>query len=383
MRLKEPFRTAVHALREDIHRAPELSRLEFGTQARIDAWLRDFGVVGRSVGGTGLVADVVGDPRGPRVCVRGDMDALPVDEATGAPFASTVPGVAHACGHDVHAAAACGAVALLAGDPPAGVIRVLLQPAEEHGTGAAACVADGAMDGVDAVLGGHLDLDYAIGTVALQAGPMCASTDQFRVVVRGRGSHAARPQLGVDAVLCGARIVDALQGIVAREVEPGQPAVITVGAFHGGERSNILADRAVLDGTIRCCDPSVRDQLKSALHRVVAGVAAASGASAEVGIREGHDPVVNDPDLAEVVAAALRDLGLRTVRLARPNTGGEDFSDLLRGRRGVYVRWGSRGPGSGDGPAHSGRFLPDAGVLDIATLGLAASARAVVSYLRE
>lgn len=366
----------VHALREDLHAHPELSSCERRTQRRLAEELVALGLEPRHVAETGLIADLGPSPV---LCLRADIDALPITETSGASFMSTVPGVAHACGHDVHTAALIGAASLLVGERLP--IRVLFQPAEERGIGARRCVADGACDGILAVFGGHLDLDYPVGTVALQAGPMCASTDQFRIVVNGRASHAARPHKGVDAILCGARIVDALQGIVAREIEPGQPAVITVGVFRAGERSNILADEAVLQGTLRCCSPEVRAQLRDAVPRVCAGIAAACGAEVRFELEPGHDPVVNDGALVDVVVAAFRDAGIHVVRLARANTGGEDFSDLLVGRRGVYLRWGAAGSHGRQDPAHSGGFLPDPRVLDVAAVGYVAAARALLAEL--
>ncbi len=363
-------------LREDLHAHPELSLQERRTQRRIAEDLVALGLKPRVVAETGLVADLAASPV---LCLRADIDALPITEATGVSFSSTVPGVAHACGHDVHASALIGATSILVRDSPA--IRVLFQPAEERGIGARRCVADGACDGIAAVFGGHLDLDYPVGTVALQAGPMCASTDQFTITVRGRASHAARPHKGVDAILCGARIVDALQGIVAREVEPGQPAVITVGVFRAGERSNILAGEATLQGTIRSGSPEVRVQLRSAVPRVCAGIAAACGAEVQFTLEPGHDPVVNDAALVDAVVAAFRASGIHVVRLARANTGGEDFSDLLVGRRGVYLRWGASGAGARTDPAHSGGFLPDPRVLDVAVAGYVAAARALLAEL--
>lgn len=373
---------AARALRRELHAAPELSHREAATATRLADAVAALGLTPRRVADHGVVADLVGDARGPVVCIRGDIDALPLHEATGVAYASRHPGVMHACGHDVHAAAAWAALAALRDDPPPGVVRVLFQPAEERGDGAARCVADGALDGVHVVLGGHVDLDYPVGTVALQPGPMCASTDHFRLRVRGRGGHGARPHQGIDAVLVAAEIVVALQAIVAREIEPGRPAVVTVGELHAGERYNILAANALLEGTLRAHDDAVRARLRDAVGRVAGGIAAARGAEVEVRLFPGNEPVVNDAELTPVVDAALRER-FTTCRLARPNMGGEDFSELCRGRRGVYVRWGAAGPGAAAAPAHSAGFLPDEDVLFVAAAGFAAAARAVIDRMRS
>jgi amidohydrolase len=369
------------ALRRDLHAHPELSHREVRTQSVLEGVLRELGLVPVRVANTGLYADIVGDPAGPRVCVRADTDALPLDEETGLPYRSGVQGVMHACGHDVHAASAWAAAAMLVRDPPPGVVRVLFQPAEERGEGAAACVADGAMDGMGAVLGGHVDLDYPVGTVALQAGAVSAGTEQFRVMVAGRAAHGARPHQGIDAILAASQLVVALQGVVAREIAPGAPAVLTVGTFHAGERANILAGTAILEGTMRACDDGVRAQLSAALARIAAGVAAATGTEIHVDSRRGHDPVVNDATLARALAPAFEAASLSLVRLARPNTGGEDFGELTRDRPGIYVRWGCDGPGASSAPAHSTGFCPDEGVIDAAAAGFAAAARAAVGHL--
>ncbi len=371
-----------HELRRELHRHPELSNDEHRTSARLAQALRELGLEPRSVGGTGLVADLVADIDGPTICIRGDIDALPLHEASGCPDSSQNPDVMHACGHDVHAAATWAAAALLVECPPPGIVRVLFQPAEELGTGAHACVRDGAMEGVHAVLGGHVDLRYPVGTVAMRPGPMCASTDEFRVRITGRATHGARPHLGTDALLAAAQVVIALQQVVAREIRPGDPAVITVGRLRAGERANILAGSAELWGTVRAQSESVREQICHAIRRICAGIGAAAGVEVSVERLRGNGPVCNDPYLSEHARAALRAGGIEVVPLADANMGGEDFSALHADRPGVYVRWGAAGPHSNPDPAHSPGFRVDPGVLEVAATGLAACARAAVAALR-
>jgi amidohydrolase len=375
---------AARRLRRDLHLHPELAHEEHLSAARVADALESIGLRPVRVAGTGVYADIVGDPAGPIVCLRGDLDALPLTEDTALPFSSEVPGKMHACGHDIHTASAFAAAALLARDRPRGTVRVLFQPAEEASTGALACLRDGALDGVAAVLGGHVDLDYPVGQVALQAGPMCVGTEHIRIVVVGRGAHGARPQQGRDAIVAAAAIVTALQSIVAREIEPGKPAVVTIGTFVAGERHNILAGEARLEGTLRAADPGVFAQLRAAVDRVVTATAAAHGTTATVERDESTEPILNDPTLTAVVTRTLVDrLGSDGVRpLLRVNTGGEDFSFFLRDRPGVYVRWGAKGIAP-SGPAHSARFCPDEGVIAVAGGALDAMARAVLDQIRS
>ncbi len=317
------------------------------------------------------------------VCLRADLDALPLTEDTGLPWSSATPGLMHACGHDLHTASVVAAAGLLAAAPPPGIVRLLFQPAEESSTGALACVRAGALDGCRAVLGGHVDLDYPVGQVALQPGPMCVGTEHISITVTGVGAHGARPHQGRDAIVAAAAIITALQSVVAREVEPGQPAVVTIGTIHGGDRHNILASRCQLEGTLRAADPAQFGRLRAAVDRVVEATAAAHGCSATIHRNEGTYPVVNDIDLTGACRDALSTcLGDAQVRpLARVNTGGEDFSYLHQDRPGVYVRWGARGTAP-SGPAHTAKFCPDHQMIDVAGSGFAAMARAAVDWIR-
>jgi amidohydrolase len=375
---------AARALRRDLHLHPELAHEEHRSAARVAEALEQIGLRPVSVAGTGVYADIIGDPDGPMLCVRADLDALPLTEDTSLPFSSQIPGKMHACGHDIHTASAFAAAALLRQDPPPGVVRVLFQPAEEASTGALACLAAGAMRGCAAVLGGHVDLDYPVGYAALQPGAMCVGTEHITIVVVGRGAHGARPQQGRDAIVAAAAIVGALQSIVAREIEPGKPAVVTIGTFSAGERHNILASQARLEGTLRAADAQVLAHLRAAVDRVVRATAEAHGTTAAVERNEGTEPVINDPDLTRIATTALATrLGAGQVRdLLRVNTGGEDFSFFLRDRPGVYVRWGARGEAP-SGPAHTTRFCPDEAVIAVAGHGFDAMSRAVLLRMRS
>lgn len=366
------------ALRHDLHRYPELAFEERRTADRLERELATLSLSVRRVGETGLVARVPGRDRSlPPVAVRGDIDALPITEETGAPFASEVPGRMHACGHDVHASWAVGAAALLADEPAAGDVLVVLQPAEEVGRGAETVIASGALDGVRAIFGGHVDLAFEVGQVVAQEGPLAASADTFRIVVEGAGAHGARPHEGADPVVAASAVVLALQTVVSRRLDPGRPAVLTVGRIHGGSAHNVIPDRVELEGTLRATDGATRERLHAELRRVAEATAEAHGTRARVTIDTGPPPLDNDPRAAgwarEAVAEVLGEAALRP--LGRVNMAGEDFAVYLERIPGCFLRIGARRPGTEPVAAHSPRFLPDDGAVAVGSAVLAAAAR--------
>ncbi|MEO7966334.1 MAG: M20 family metallopeptidase, partial [Gemmatimonadaceae bacterium] len=286
---------ALVALRRDLHANPELSWKEHRTSATLERAVRDAGAAEvRRVAGTGLVARFRGrDSNAPVVALRGDIDALPIHEETGLPYASTVPGVMHACGHDVHATWAIGAAMDLVRRPAHGDVLVVLQPAEELGAGASAILESGALDGVAAIFGGHVDRRFAVGEVIAEAGALAASADMFTIELRGRGAHGARPHESVDPIVAAAAIITALQTIVSRHIDPSAPAVCTVGSVHAGVASNVIPEKATLTGTLRAMDPATRKRLCDDVATIAAGVAAAYGVHADVRVELGTPPIVN------------------------------------------------------------------------------------------
>ncbi len=252
--------SAMHWLRRDLHQNPELAFAESRTCAALEqalAMARPVSV--QRVAGTGLVVRIRGlDSSAPVVAVRGDIDTLPIQEATGVPFASQNAGVMHACGHDVHASWAIGAAYLLANLPAAGDVLVVLQPAEETGQGAAAVLQSGALNGVAAIFGAHVDRRFAVGQVVVQAGSVAASADTFSITLSGRGAHGARPHESADPVLGAGLLIAALQGIVSRRVNPSVPAVLTVATMQAGSAPNVIPETATIGGTLRATDPLTR-----------------------------------------------------------------------------------------------------------------------------
>jgi hippurate hydrolase len=370
-------------LRRDLHRHPELSWHETRTQETLERALRAAGIEDvRRIARTGLVARVRGrDPKAPVIALRGDIDALPIAEATGLEFSSATDGVMHACGHDVHASWAVGAALLLARTPAAGDVLVVLQPAEEVGEGAREVLASGALDGVRAIFGAHVDRRFAVGEAVAQEGPLAASVDTFHVVLSGEGAHGARPQESRDPVVGAAALIMALQTIVARRLDPALPGVVTVGAVHAGKASNVIPESADLTGTIRATTPATRALLVGELERLAHAVAATHRLTAEVRITDGTPPVVNTADGAAWAARAVRDvLGEKAlVPLGTTNMGGEDFAFYLEKIPGCFLRIGAREAGGEHRAAHTPRFYPAEESLFIGAAVLAQCARAAGS----
>ncbi|MBA2458300.1 MAG: amidohydrolase [Gemmatimonadales bacterium] len=347
-------------VRRDLHRHPELSWREEGTAARLESALTALGATQVSrVARTGVMARMPGRrPGGPAVAIRGDIDALPIQEATGLPFTSEVPGVMHACGHDVHATWAVGAAMLLRKVPAEGDVVILLQPAEEAAEGAAAVLESGALDGVSAIFGGHVDRRYQVGQVVAQVGPVAASADFFEIEITGAGGHGARPHECADPIVGAGALIVAIQTLIARRLDPAVPGVVTVATVHAGTADNIIPDRATLTGTVRAVDPGSRAFLLEELRHLSEGVAAAHRLSARVTFAQGTPPIVNLPGptawASEAIGAVLG--AGAEVPLAGTNMGGEDFAFYLERMPGCFLRIGAREPGGAWLPAHSPGF---------------------------
>ncbi len=348
--------------RRDLHRHPELAWNETRTATKVCQTLDALGIPYRSgVAGTGVVADLEGAAGAPLVALRADMDALPITEETALEYASDTDGAMHACGHDGHTAMLLGAAELLTRERELPCpVRFIFQPAEETGTGAPAMMEEGALDDVQLVFGGHLDAAYDTGEIVVHQGAVNASTDEFVIELAGPGGHAARPHETVDPIAAGSLIVSALQGLVARSVEPSQAAVVSVGQFDAGTASNIIASRARLRGTLRALEPAVRAQLLDAVRQIAESTAGAQGVSATLEIVAATPAVLNAPQATSLArdAAALV-VGPGGVKPLRwPNLGGEDFGFFLERVPGCYVRFGAHPAGEGF-PAHSSRFRFD------------------------
>ncbi len=381
----EALRARLVALRRDLHCHPELSLKEERTAAKLHDELALLNPVSLSrVAGTAVIARIKGrDPKAPVVAVRGDIDALPIREATGLEYASTNHGVMHACGHDVHATWALGAAYLLAANPAAGDVIVVLQPAEEIGKGAQAVLASGALEGVAAIFGAHVDRRFAVGQVVAQEGPLAASADTFDIRLVGAGAHGARPHEAADPVVGAGALIGALQTIVSRRVNPADPAVVTVGSIHGGTASNVIPDEVRLTGTLRAMDPHTRRLLHDEVRRIAEAVASTYRLTAHIEMDWNTPPIVNPArESAWACHAAQSLLGEEgVVPLGFVNMGGEDFAFYMEKIPGCFLRIGAREPGGEVIPAHSPKFHAAEDSIFVGAAVLAETARVASAAL--
>lgn len=374
--------------RRTIHQHPERSFREVQTARLIAEALQGMGIDAQTgIGRTGVVGRLGGGPRGrdgPTIALRADMDALPIQEETGLPFASQVPGVMHACGHDAHVACLLGAAALLAETPPQrGEVRFLFQPSEEtvdqEGKGGAArMVDDGAMHGVEAIVGLHTWPEVPVGQVSLSPGPQMAAAGKFFVEIRGQGGHGAAPHQTVDPIVLAAQAILALQSVVSRRLDPIEAGVVTVGTIHGGTQDNIIPESVTLTGTLRGLSSDVYDQLVREVRHTL-GVVRALGGDLHVEFTTGYPVTTNDAQLTALVTQVARDLlGAEAAIPARPVMKGEDFSVLAAHVPGCYMRLGTGLPGEPPRRHHDPRFDIDERALPI---GAAILAETALRYL--
>lgn len=377
------LRDQLVALRRALHQHPELSGKEMETATRLAGALaavtgRRSATIQRLGPGNIVVGRIAGRrPGAPVVAVRGDIDALPIQEETGLPFASEVQGVMHACGHDVHATWAVGAGALLAADPPAGDVLIVLQPAEELGAGALDVIETGALDGVAAIFGGHVDRRFVVGQVVADEGPLAASADTFSIELIGRGAHAARPHESADPIVGVGALIGALQTIVSRRLNPATAGVVTIGTVQAGTATNIIPERAVITGTLRAVDPPTRRLLRDEVERIANATAATYRLDARVTMGVGTPPVVNPPQPTAWSREAVTKLLGRAalVPLGFLNMAGEDFAHYQERMPGCFMRIGAREPDGEMIPAHSPRFAPAESSIFVGAAVLAETAR--------
>ena len=332
--------------RHDIHAHPELLFDVNRTAGMAAEKLREFGCdeVVTGIGRTGVVGVIHGRKGASDkvIGMRADMDALPIEEETGLPYKSTVPGKMHACGHDGHTAMLLGAARYLAETRNfAGTAVVIFQPAEEGGAGGKVMVDDGMMERfkIDEVYGMHNHPGLPVGEFALRPGPLMAAADFLTIDIEGKGGHAAHPNAAVDTIVVGGQMINAIQSIVSRNVDPLEPAVVSITQFHAGSTHNIIPQTAQLHGTARSLSPQVRDLLEKRLHEVVEGTAAVYGARAKLTYERGYPTVINHAAQTAFAANVAREVAGQdrvSVDMA-PVMGGEDFAFMLEARPGAFI----------------------------------------------
>ncbi|AML58637.1 M20 aminoacylase family protein [Serratia rubidaea] len=344
-----PLEEELTALRRHLHQHPELSNVEQQTAALVADKLRQWGYqVTTGIGGYGVVGTLQVGDGGKRLALRADMDALPIEESGDHAYRSRQPGVMHACGHDGHTAMLLGAARYLAQSRSfSGTLHLVFQPAEEVGSnsGAQRMIADGLFERFpcDAIFGMHNHPGYPAGTMMFRSGPFMAACDTITITLHGKGGHAARPHLAVDPLVAASSLVMALQTVVARNIDPTEAAVVTIGSLHAGHAANVIPQSATMELSVRSFNPQVREQLKQRISELAQQHAAGYGARAEVDILPGYPVLINHPqetEFARQVATEL--LGEQQVVAPFPAiAGSEDFAYYLQQRPGCFMRLGN------------------------------------------
>lgn len=395
----EAARPVAVEFRHQIHARPELSNREEGTAALVAAHLRELGLEVRTgIAHTGVVGILEGGRPGPVIAVRADMDALPVKDESGLPFASTVTAtyqgktvpVTHACGHDIHTSVQLGVASALTSvrEDLAGTVIFVFQPAEEgpppgEEGGAPLMLEEGLFGDrrPEAMFALHSEPLLEVGQVGWVSGPVMASADSYVVTIHGRQAHGARPELSIDPVVTAAQAVLALQTIVSRNVSPLQPAVLTVGIIEGGARMNIIPAEVRLEGTVRTYDQAVREQIQRRMGEVLDGVTRAAGASYDLEYVPSAPPTINDPGLSAWARPVLEDaLGAANVIERDPAMAAEDFAFFALQIPSFYLRLGTEDPDHPSGPLHTPTFRADDAAVGV---GMRAMSTLVVRYLED
>ena len=354
-------------IRRDIHMHPELSEHEERTENAICSYLDKLSIeYEKDISGHGVIARIGKKDAEYGVAIRADIDALPIKESTGLPYASANDGVMHACGHDIHTAILLGTAKLLKGmeNELKGAVKLFFQPAEETTGGAAGMIQHDGLNSprITRVLSLHVDPNYPTGTVYLSTGKMNASTTDMSIKVKGVACHGAHPDKGIDAIVAASHIVLALQTISSRFAAPTTPVIVTIGTISGGSKENVIAGEVELKGTIRALDFETRDFIKAHIKTIAENTAAAFGACAEVSMLDGYPPLVNDKESALTIAdIARKELGESgIVFMEEPSLGADDFAYFTSKVRGVYFNIGTYKKGQHEPQMlHNEFFSPD------------------------
>lgn len=354
------------AFRRHLHQEPELSLQEFGTSAYITRQLEAEGIMSRlGAGGRGVLADLGGNQRGNFIALRADCDALPISEKSTSSYASRRQGVMHACGHDAHTAMLLATIIALHRTGVSFPVRAIFQPAEEEGDGALGMIAEGALDGVSAIVALHVDPNNPVGTVAAIPGIQTASCQDFTITIKGRGGHAARPHLAIDPIAVAAALITQIYQAIPRQVDSRQPVVVSICQIHAGAASNVIPDTAVLSGTIRALDNACAAMAKDLMDRICQGTALTFGAEIVTEFQRRIPGVVNDASVTTCCAAAAREVrGIDSVMVeGSAGLGAEDFADYLQIVPGCMMRLGVKFHDRPVTPLHTPTFDIDESAL--------------------
>ncbi len=396
----ERYTAEIVELRHHLHQYPELGNREFETAKLVAEHLEMLGFdeIQTGVAHTGVVGVLRGGLPGPVVAVRADMDALPVTEDTPYPFKSTVRttylgkevGVSHACGHDVHTAVQLGVASVLASmrDELPGTVKFIFQPAEEgpppgEEGGASLMVAENVMENPrpSAIFALHANPDLYVGEIGYISGPIYASSDHFRITIRGKQAHGAAPHLSIDPIVMASQAVMAFQTIRSRNLPPLQPSVISIGIFRSGERFNIIPAEVYMEGTVRTYDPDVRDAVERRTNEILAGTTQAGGGTYEFEYDRGAPPTINDPELAAQMLGTLhRVLDDENVIMLEPFMAAEDFAYFANIVPGFYISLGTTVPGTTSSWNHTPDFMADDGSVPV---GMRVISNLLLDYMKE
>lgn len=388
-KLTEKYLDSIIAIRRDIHEHPELGMEEDRTSQIVSKELKSYNLeVQTEIGKKGVVGLLRGNESGKTILLRADMDALPMDELTDLPFKSKTPGVMHACGHDVHTSILLGVAKVLSEikDEIKGNVKFVFQPAEEMNPtgGARYMIEDGVLENpkVDAALALHV-WDLPVGTVGLKSGTIMAQSDRIVITVKGIAAHGAQPHNGVDAIVVASQIITALQTIVSRNVNPLDSAVVSIGTIQGGDRYNVIADKVIMEGTVRIFDTSIADLMPKRIKSIVENICIAFDCTCDFEYARGYSLTINDESLTNIVLKSLKNvLGEKNVILAdKPSSGGEDFSLFTQKVPSVFFWLGMLSDKNKDNHIlHNPNLIVDE---DAIQYGIKALCNATIDFLNE
>ncbi len=357
-------------LRREFHMYPEKSLEEVRTQKRVMEELTKMDIPFESVADTGVVGTIIGGKPGKTIALRADMDALDLQEIADVPYRSKNDGLMHGCGHDGHTASLLGAAKVLkqVQSELQGTVKLFFQPAEEVAHGAKKMIAEGVLDGVDSIFAIHIWNDMPCGKISIEAGPRMASASVFTIDVKGKGGHGAMPHQTIDAVVVGTSIILDLQSIVSREINPSEPAVLTVGKFEAGSRNNVIAENAKLIGTTRCYSLETHNKFEERIQRVCEHTALAQGATATLDFTTLVIPIINDETCSKIAAGAVEKIRSKEAVIKFPALNvGEDFSFFMDQVPGMLALVGCKNESAEHFPHHHPQFDIDEDSLEIST----------------